>query len=86
MTQHSNLLLDVFDLVFGFLKIDDFDGRDLFGAIVDALEHLAEGTLADPLEFGEELLRVCPCVLQMGRRKRVKGKCMKSAILRSCYI
>ena len=54
LRQHHDLLLDVFDLILGFFQVDDFDGHDLLRPVVDALKHLAERALADPLLLGED--------------------------------
>lgn len=58
LAQHGDLLLDVFDLVLRLLQVYYLDGNHLLCAIIDALEHLAERALADPLQLGEQLLRV----------------------------
>lgn len=62
LRQYHDLLLDVLDLIFGLLEIDDFDGHDLLGSVVHALEHFPERPLADLLllcedELGIDLLR-----------------------------
>ena len=58
LREHHDLLLDVLDLIFGLLQVDDLDGHDQLGALVDALEHFAERALADTLLLGEDELRV----------------------------
>jgi len=56
--EDHNFLLDVFDLIFGFLQVNDFDGDDLLRPVVDAFEHLAERALADPLLLCKYQLRI----------------------------
>ena len=58
LREHHDLLLNVLNLIFGLLQIDYLDGYHLLAAIVDALEHLAERTLADSLLLREDLLWV----------------------------
>lgn len=58
LAQHRDLLLNVFDLIFRLLQVDNFDGHHFLRAIVDAFVDLSEGTLPDPLLFGKVLLRV----------------------------
>lgn len=64
MAEHGDLLLNVLDLVLGLLQVNDLDGHHILCAVVDALEDLAEGALADALQLGEELLGISPAVLQ----------------------
>lgn len=56
--QDHNLLLDVLDLILGFFEVNDLDGDDLLGSIVDAFEDLAEAAFADSLLFREYQLGV----------------------------
>lgn len=58
LRQHHDLLLDIFDLIFGLLEINDLDGDNLLRPIVDAFEHLAEAAFSDPLLFGKYQLGV----------------------------
>lgn len=58
LRQYHNLLLYVLDLIFRFFEIDDLDGHDLLGPIVDALKDLAEATLSDSLLFRKYQLRI----------------------------
>lgn len=58
LRQHHDLLLDVLDLIFRLLQVDDLDGHDLLRPVVDPLEHLAERALADALLLREDQLRV----------------------------
>lgn len=56
--QHHDLLLDVFDFIFGFFKVDYFYGNDLLRSVIDTFEHLTKGALADLLLFREDQLGV----------------------------
>ena len=58
LRQDHDFLLDVFNFIFGFFEIDNLDGHHLLGPVVDPFEHFAEGSLADPLLFGEDQLRI----------------------------
>lgn len=49
LAEYGDLLLDVFDLIFCFLKIDGLDGHYVLSAAVDAFEHLTERALPDTL-------------------------------------
>lgn len=70
LRQHHDLLLDVLDLILSLLKINDFNSNHLLGSVVDALEHLTETTLADPLLLGEYQLRIY-LLQQTGERQLV---------------
>lgn len=72
LTQHRDLLLNVFDLVLRFLQVYDLDGHHFLGAIVDAFEHLAKRTLANALQLGEQLLRVSFGILAVDGRGGTK--------------
>lgn len=69
LAQHCDLLLNVFDLVLGLLQVYNLDGHDLLGAIIDAFEHLAKRTLANPLQLGEQLLRIRFDILRWRREE-----------------
>lgn len=56
LAQHSYLLLNIFNLVLSFLQVNDLDGHHFLSPIVNAFEDLAERTLANALQLGEELL------------------------------
>lgn len=56
--QHHDLLLYILDLILRLLEIDDLDGDNLLGPIVDAFEHLSETTLPNPFLFREYQLGV----------------------------
>lgn len=58
LRQHHDLLLYIFDLILRFLEIDDLDGDNLLGPIVDAFEHLSETTLPNSFLFREYQLGV----------------------------
>lgn len=58
LAQDRDLLLNVFDLVLRLLQVNDLYRHHLLGAIVDALEHLAERALANALQLGEQLLGI----------------------------
>lgn len=45
LAEYGDLLLDVFDFVFRFLKIDGFDGHNILRAAVDAFKDLTERAL-----------------------------------------
>lgn len=51
LRQHHYLLLNVLDLIFRLFEIDDLDGHNLLGPVVDTLEDLAEATLPNSLLF-----------------------------------
>ncbi len=63
LAEHRDLLLNVLDLIFRLLQVDDLDGHHLFSAIVDALVDLTERPLPNALLFCEILLRVKPGIL-----------------------
>lgn len=58
LRQHHYLLLDILDLIFRLLEIDDLDGHDLLAPVVDTLEDLPEATLPDPFLFRKYQLGV----------------------------
>jgi hypothetical protein len=53
LRQHHDLLLDVFDFIFSFFQVDDFDGHDLLRPVIDAFKDFTKRALADPLLFRE---------------------------------
>ena len=53
-------MLDILDLILGLLEVDDLDGDDLLGPIVEAFVDLSEGSLPDPLLLREDQLRIDP--------------------------
>ena len=58
LRQHHNLLLDVFDFIFGFFQVDDFDGNYLLRPVVNAFKHFTKRAFADPLLFCEDQFRI----------------------------
>lgn len=58
LRQHHDLLLNVFDFIFGFLQVDDFNSHNLLRPVVDAFKHFAERALADALLFREDQFRI----------------------------
>ena len=50
-------MLDILDLILGLLEVDDLDGDDLLGPIVEAFVDLSEGSLPDSLLLREDQLR-----------------------------
>ena len=59
LTQHCDFLLNVLDLIFCLLQVNDFYGDHFLSPIVNAIEHLAEGALPDFLQFGKKLFWIC---------------------------
>jgi len=57
--EHSDLLLDVLNLIVCFLQINDLDCHYLVAAVLHPLEDLSKVPLADPLLLGVKPLRVC---------------------------
>ena len=55
LTQHCDFLLNVLDLIFCLLQVNDFYGDHFLSPIVNAFEHLAERALSDFLQFGKKL-------------------------------
>ena len=51
-------MLDILDLILGLLEVDDLDGNDLLGPIVEAFVDLSEGSLPDSLLLREDQLRI----------------------------
>ena len=51
-------MLDILDLILGLLEVDDLDGDDLLGPIVEAFVDLSEGSLPDSLLLREDQLRI----------------------------
>lgn len=64
LAQHSDLLLDVLNLILSLLQVDGFDGHHILRAAVNTLENLSKRPLANALQFSEELLRICSRVLE----------------------
>ena len=58
LRQDGDLLLDVLDLILSLLQVDDLDGDHLLRALVDSLEHFAEGALPDALQLRERLFGI----------------------------
>lgn len=63
LAEHSDLLLDVLDLILCLFQVNDFDGHHLLGVVVDALVHLPKRALANAVKLGEEFLWVHTRVL-----------------------
>lgn len=42
LTENSDLLLDILDLILGLLQVDGLDGDNVLCAIIDAFKHLPE--------------------------------------------
>lgn len=63
LAEHRDLLLNVLNLIFRLLQVDDLDGHHLFGAIVDALVDLTKRPLPNAFLLCEILLRVKPGIL-----------------------
>lgn len=59
LTQHCDFLLNILDLIFCLLQVNDFYGDYFLSPIVNAFEHLAEGALPDFLQFGKKLFWIC---------------------------
>ena len=75
LRQDGDLLLDVLDLILSLLQVDDLDGDHLLRALVDSLEHFAEGALPDALQlredfFGVELLLKTNASCKLGSSER----------------
>lgn len=68
LTQHRDLLLNVFYFILRLLQVYDFNGHHLFGAIIDAFIDLSKGTLSNPLLLGEVFLRVQSAILFEGQQ------------------
>lgn len=47
LTENRDLLLDVFDLIFGLLQVDCLYGHNALCAIIDAFEHLSEEEMGE---------------------------------------
>ena len=74
LAEDHDLLLDVFDLILGFFEINNFNSNNLnhvisdsyspislfhlLGSVIDSLEDLPEGSLANPLLLGEHYLGI----------------------------
>ena len=56
--QDHNFLLDVLDLIFSLLEINDLDGHDPLTAVIETLVDLTERTLANALLLREDQFRV----------------------------
>ena len=63
LAEHRNLLLNVLNFILSLLQIDDLDSNHLLGAVVDPFIHFTKRSFADPLQLGEQLLRIHPGVL-----------------------
>lgn len=77
LAQHRDFLLNVFYLILRLLQVDDLDSHHFLRAIIDAFKDLAERTLADALQLGEQLLRVSFGVLrrvETGWRRTKQGR------------
>lgn len=68
LAEHSDLLLDVLDLILCLFQVNDFDGHHLLGVVVDALVHLPKRALANAVKLGEEFLWVHTRVLLKSTR------------------
>jgi len=77
LRQNHNLLLYVLDFIFRLFKIDNLDGDNLLGPVVDTLENLAEATLSDSLLF---------CKYQLGVHLLQQKDSISRLLLRSLDI
>lgn len=58
LTKNHDFLLNVLDFILGLFEVDDLDGHNMLGTIVDPLVHFAEGALADSLLLSEYQLGI----------------------------
>lgn len=58
LREHHDLLLDVFDFIFGLLEIDYFYGNNLLRSVVNSFEYFAETSFANSFLFSEYQLRI----------------------------
>lgn len=58
LAQDCDFLLNVFDFVLCFLKVDYFNSHDFLSPIVNAFEHFSKGTFPNLFQLGEQFLWV----------------------------
>jgi len=77
LRQNHNLLLYILDFIFRLFKIDNLDGNNLLGPVVDTFENLAEATLSDSFLF---------CKYQLGVHLLQQKDSISRLLLRSLDI
>lgn len=60
--KHHNLLLNVFYLIFGLFKVNDFNGNHLLCSSVNSFENLPKGSLTNAFLASKDRFRVNLCL------------------------